>query len=296
MKIFFIGTVDFSRSMLLCLLELDVAEIVGIATKAVSKFNSDHTDLSDIAIKKKIPFKHVGNINEPQVVDWIRSLNPDVIYCMGWSSLIKSELLQLCSIGVIGFHPAKLPQNRGRHPLIWALVLGLSESATTFFLMDEGTDSGEILSQEIFTIDEEDAASDVYKKMIDCATSQIKSITLRLASGNYETQKQDHSKANYWRKRGKGDGRIDFRMGSKSIFNLVRALAKPYAGAHIEYNGGEYKVWHVDIGPVEHPNSEPGKILARNENGHFLVKTGDGSIWVRNHELELTKIKLDYLI
>jgi methionyl-tRNA formyltransferase len=229
-------------------------------------------------------------------VEWIRSLNPDVIYCMGWSSLIKKEVLEISPLGVIGFHPAKLPQNRGRHPLIWAMVLGLKETANTFFRMDEGADSGAILSQKTFPIEDTDTATDLYQKMIDCAKVQIKIFTSQLVSGNYKLQKQDNSIANHWRKRRKADGRIDFRMGSKAIFNLVRALTKPYVGAHFDFNNGEYKVWSTKLGPEVAPNFEPGKVLDINDAKHLLVKTGDGSIWLTQHELEqLPKIS-DYLI
>ena len=296
MRIFFIGTVEFSRAMLNCLLEVEEAEIVGIATKSKSQFNSDHTDLSDIALANDIPYKYVRDINQPHIVDWIQNLNPDVIYCMGWSSLIKKEVLELSPIGVIGFHPAKLPQNRGRHPLIWALALGLKETGTTFFKMDEGADSGDILSQDTFPIEEEDTAAEMYKKMINSAEKQVRRFTPKLASGNFELEKQDHSRANHWRKRGKSDGRIDFRMGTQSIYNLVRALTKPYVGAHFDYNGSDYKVWRVEAGPVQERNLEPGQVLAFNEEKHLLVKTGDGSIWIRVHELESLPNISDYLL
>ena len=60
--------------------------------------------------------------------------------------------------GVIGYHPAALPANRGRHPIIWALVLGLSEIASTFFRMDTGADTGPIIDQEPVPIDDDDDA------------------------------------------------------------------------------------------------------------------------------------------
>lgn len=296
MRIFFIGTVDFSRAMLNCLLEIEEAEIVGIATKSKSQFNSDHTNLSDIAVKEDVPYKYVRDINQPHIIEWIRDLNPEVIFCMGWSSLIKRELLNLSPLGVIGFHPAKLPQNRGRHPLIWALALGLKKTGTTFFKMDEGADSGDILSQDTFPIEEEYTAADMYRKMIESAEKQVRAFTPKLARGNYQFQKQDHSKANHWRKRGKSDGRIDFRMGTQAIFNLVRALTKPYVGAHFEYQGKDYKVWRVEPGPDQEANLEPGQVLALNEKNHLLVKTGDGSVWIRAHELEKLPNISDYLL
>ena len=59
-----------------------------------------------------------------------------------------NRILDLAPLGIIGFHPAALPRNRGRHPIVWALVLGLEETASTFFFMDKGADTGDILSQE----------------------------------------------------------------------------------------------------------------------------------------------------
>ena len=76
-------------------------------------------------------------------------------------------------MGVLGFHPSELPKNRGRHPLIWALALGLKKSASTFFFMDEGIDSGEILSQKIFDILSNDDAQSLYDKMSNNALQQI---------------------------------------------------------------------------------------------------------------------------
>ena len=89
---------------------------------------------------KKIKYllRYVDDVNSKDNYNWIKSLNPDIIFCFGWSNLLKKDILTLAPMGVLGFHPSKLPQNRGRHPLIWALALGLKKSASTFFFMDEG--------------------------------------------------------------------------------------------------------------------------------------------------------------
>ena len=60
-------------------------------------------------------------------------MRPDIIFCFGWSRLIKEELLKIPKKGVVGYHPAMLPKNRGRHPLIWALALGIKTTGSTFF-------------------------------------------------------------------------------------------------------------------------------------------------------------------
>lgn len=276
MRILFIGSVKLSGYVLQELITMQ-AGVVGVCTLAESKFNSDHCDLTTIAYNASIPVRYTPEINEPEVLNWIMSLRPDVIFCFGWSRLIKSPLLNLPRLGVIGFHPAYLPANRGRHPLVWALVLGLEETASTFFFMDQNADSGDILSQKKININLTDNALTLYAKITEAALEQIRDFVPRLIDGNFNRQPQDHRKANMWRKRGLADGRIDWRMAAISIHNLVRGLTRPYIGAHFDYNNQAIKVWRSEI-VVDVPlNIEPGKVLQVDTHG-VLVKAGIDAI------------------
>ncbi len=276
MKIVLIGGVKFSAVMLEQLLNLP-DEVVGVCTKESRFSNSDQFDLGPLAIQHEIPFKHVADVNDTENLEWIASLEPDLICCFGWSQLLGTRLLGIPHNGVIGFHPAALPSNRGRHPIIWALALGLTETASTFFLMDEGADSGDIVSQRYIAIDEDDDAGTLYGKITATAASQVQEFIPNLSHGNVNRVTQDHSKANYWRKRTHTDGRIDWRMSNTAIHNLVRALTVPYSGAHFDYKDQQVKVWRAEI--VEEPmaNLEPGLVLAV-DFGLIIVKTGRGAI------------------
>ncbi len=284
MKIFFIGTIEFSKKALEKLIELN-AQVVGVCTKEKSEFNSDFADLSPLCEKNKIPYKYVDNVNSKNNCNWIKSLNPDIIFCFGWSNLLKKNILTLAPMGVLGFHPSELPKNRGRHPLIWALALGLKKSASTFFFMDEGIDSGEILSKKSFDILNNDDAQVLYDKFVDIALTQIEEFLPQLEKKSYRTIKQNDEASNIWRKRNKTDGQIDFRMGSQAIYNLVRALTKPYVGAYINYKEKEITVWKVEIIENKKNNIESGKVLDVNEN-KILVKTYDGAIKITHHEFK----------
>ena len=284
MRIVFIGTVQFSMAALKKLISLDT-EVVGVITKTDSPINNDFADLTSVCSRHEIPCSQVQNVNSQENLSWIESLQPDVIFCFGWSSLIKKPLLEIAPLGVVGYHPAELPQNRGRHPLIWALALGLHKTASTFFFMDEGADSGDILSQRLVSISYEDNARTLYDKVTQTALKQIEDYLPWLKKGNYPKIPQDHSLSNTWRKRGKPDGRIDFRMNSRTVYNLVRALTKPYIGAHVEYNGLDVKVWQATEEFVNLPNIEPGKVLKIQDNIP-LVKCADNAIWLKNHEFQ----------
>ena len=296
MKIFFVGSVLFSRVLLEKLLKIDNIDIVGIATKSNSTFNSDHSDLSDLAKNNNIPYKYIGDINKSENVKWINTFSPEVIFCFGWSSLIKKELLESCQLGVIGYHPSLLPKNRGRHPIIWELCLGLTQTCSTFFRMDEGADTGMILDQESVDIDRLDDAKTLYLKLSITACKQLERFVPKLVLGKLNFTEQVLTNSNHWRKRSKNDGLIDFRMSSKTIYNLVRALTKPYVGAHFIYKNSEVKVWKVMKGPKIDKNIEPGKIIDINSDNHILVSSGDSSIWILDHELNKKINSGEYLL
>lgn len=297
MKIIIIGTVIFSLRVLEKLIDMH-ANVIGVCTKEYSKYNTDFADLAPMCRAYNIPCFFIKNINDPDCVDWIKHLQPDVIFCVGLSQLIKKEILSIPKIGVIGYHPALLPKNRGRHPIIWALALGLEKTGSTFFFMDEGADSGDILSQESVAIQYTDDAAGLYDKLDALALKQIEDFLPMLSDGSYKKilKKQNNLEANTWRKRGMPDGQIDFRMTSFAIYNLVRALTHPYVGAHIIYNETIVKVWkaeevflHKDIS-----NIEPGKVLDAASDG-IAVKTYDGAIKLLEHGfIDLPKVG-DYL-
>jgi methionyl-tRNA formyltransferase len=294
MKIVFVGTVKFSEILLKKMVSIK-AKVAHVITKRASKFNSDFVDLGPVCRKFNISYSYAGSINLKKNIKLIRDIAPDVVFCFGWSELLESELLAIPKIGVVGYHPALLPQNRGRHPLIWALALGLRETGSTFFFMNKCADSGAIISQRKVKISYRDDASSLYTKMALSAAKQLEDFLPLLASQKIIKTKQDWSRATYWRKRTVNDGLIEWRMSSFSIYNLVRALARPYPGAHFMYKGREVKVWLArEVKSSGYANIEPGKVMQAYSKRRFLIKTGDNCILIKV-DADLLINKGDYL-
>lgn len=296
LRIVFIGSVTFSHSILTHLLSSDIpgVEIVGVVTKGRSSFNADFQSLEPVAVQHGIPC-HLYSGNQEELEGWIEARRPDVVYCIGWSHLLSPDLLRIPRLGVVGYHPAALPRNRGRHPIIWALALGLPETASTFFLMDEGADSGDILSQVSISITEEDDAASLYAKLAETAKQQIVEITSGFRDGTLKPVPQNHTLANYWRKRSKADGQIDWRMSARQINNLIRALTRPYPGAHCLYGDEEVKIWKSKvIKAAGYEHLEPGKVLDVSDEA-ILVKCGEDLLAILDHEFPDTIKTGDYL-
>ncbi len=288
-----IGNIEFTKSMIEVMLE-NATNIVGIITSEKSSWNSDYIDLDEISRLNSIELHRTDDVNGCKTITWIKQKKPDVIFCLGWSRLLADELLKVPVFGVIGYHPSLLPMNRGRHPLIWALALGLDTTGSTFFMIDQGIDSGDIISQSIINIEEDDDAKSLYEKISKEASSQISEIIFNLVNGSLKRVKQDSRMANIWRKRSVEDGKIDWRMSAESIYNLVRALAKPYPGAHFICKQKKYKVWKVCFGNSEASCLEPGKVLEVN-NKIISVKCGDGVLKLISVSPELDISAGEYL-
>ena len=81
------------------------------------------------------------------------------------------------------------------------------------------------------------------------------------------------------------DGAIRWNSRGEDIYNLVRALARPYPGAFGCLNGTEYRVWKAALLPAREPMAPPGTVLGPvlSPEEHacgVLVATADGALLV----------------
>ncbi|MDO2951787.1 formyltransferase family protein [Aeromonas simiae] len=295
MNVGFIGCVDSSRAALKTLLGVDGLTVSAVVTREKSTVNADFCDLTDLCYENEIPVHFENPKARAASVDFLESFDLDVIFCIGWSYLLDESMLALPRIGVIGFHPASLPRNRGRHPIIWALALGLEETASTFFLMDAGADSGPIANQVPISIEPDDNATSLYEKILDVSKIQLAKLCEDLVNGMVTFEEQDHSQATYWRRRIRKDGMIDFRMNAEQIHNLVRALAPPYPGAELVFGQKSIVVQKSRIASVSYPlNIEPGKVLDKACDALLVKTAGTEAIWL--FDIECGDIAIgDYL-
>lgn len=294
LKILVIGKVKFTESILNTLISEGV-KISGVICGEEKGINSDFVDLSLLSSEKDIPFLRTNDINSEETFNWAKEKNPDVIFCLGWPQLIKKKLLSLPKKYIVGYHPSDLPYNKGRHPIIWALALGLPRTASSFFLMDEGADTGKVISKKTIDISANDKALDLYLKIESAAKLQIIEILADIRKDRLKILEFDHQHGNSWRRRVESDGEIDWRMSAKSIHNLIRALSYPYDGAHFIFNSKAYKVFESEISTgANNINIEPGKINSI-RNGFIDIQCGEGSVILKQVEPQIDLTGTEYL-
>lgn len=182
MKITFVGAVEFSKH---CLEIVKRYAEVQVLTRSNDGTHGDWAELEGIIIK---------DINKE--AELIKEFNPDYIFVFGWSQIVGKEIMDIAPC--MGSHPTLLPEGRGRHSLGHTLNRGLKKSGLTFFWMDEGVDTGNIIMQSGFRIDEDETLRSLYSKIKEAATIFLPTVLESLTA--FSGVPQDESRASYWDK------------------------------------------------------------------------------------------------
>ena len=296
-KIAIAGAVNSSLKTFEKLLEHDCNVVAALTINPEkSKFISGYQDLKLRAEVEKIPAVYFNNINDDEVYEFLKLKEVDYLFVVGLSQLVKKRMLNLPKHGTIGFHPTRLPQGRGRGAVAW-IILEKAPGAATFFLIDEGMDSGPILCQKEFQISKDDYAFEVIEKIKNCIDAVLDSFLPQLNSWQINPIEQIEEKATYLGRRKPKDGLIDWKNDLEDIYRLIRASSKPLPGAFSYYNESKVVIFKAKIEEKKRYIGVPGRIL-KIKNGKPLIAAGKGAIWLEDYYSEDNinfKVEQDFL-
>jgi methionyl-tRNA formyltransferase len=252
----------------------NVVGVLGLAEES-SQGVSGYARLDAVAHENSIPYRDFTAINDEGLVSLVSTWAPCFLFVVGLSQIVRSPLLAVPEIGCIGFHPTRLPEGRGRAPIAW-LVLEGRPGAATLFLMDEGADSGPIISQRGFPVSDDATAGQVIEIMDGAIDEAVADFMTQIEEGLLRLNHQDATKATWYGKRTPEDGRIDWAAPASEICALIRAASHPHPGAFTYCAGRVLTVWGA--APVDWPGSGVvGRIVSYDE-GAWVVQAGEGAV------------------
>ena len=184
MKCVLIGSVKSSQTVLSEMIKIGFpVEMVFSLDENAAQNVSGYVPIHELAEKNNIPFKKFYKISDEENVELIKKIEPDYIFVIGLSQLIPKKIIDLAKVGCVGFHPTPLPKFRGRAAVVWQILLGITNTKCSLFFIDEGMDSGDILGQEEYVIEETDYVSDVSRKL-NVALEKLSNRVLRQIQSN----------------------------------------------------------------------------------------------------------------
>ena len=247
MRIVFMGTPKFSVNVLEGL--IDNYDVVGVVCQPDKEVGRKH-------ILTPCPVKEIALINNIKVIqpkkirdeyDEILKLDPEMIITCAYGQIIPSEILNYPKYGCINVHASLLPKYRGGAPIHRSIINGDKETGITIMYMDEGMDTGDIISKREVVIEEYDNLETLSDKLSICGRDLLLDTIPDIVEGKNNRIKQDDKLVSYAYNIAPEDEIIDFNKSSKEIYNLIRGLS-PSIGAYFLLDGERFKVYKAKIG------------------------------------------------
>jgi len=298
MRLVFIGARVVGYQCLEALLTRQ-ANVVGLLTldESMVDITTAFRSFDDLVAQYRVNCRKFTNLKAPELVSWIQDLQPHLGIVAGVSQLIPPQLLKLPRLGFIGLHPTLLPQGRGRAPIPWALIKGLTKTGVSWFYCEPGADTGDLLAQAEVPIYYEDVSAILGARTDEVASRLLLESLPGLAAGQAPRLVQDDSTAEEWPRRRPEDGLIDWGRTRRELYDWVRALTHPYPGAFTVARSRRLFIWSARES-FDARSGPPGEVLAVLPHG-VLVATAAGNLlltrvqWENDAEVDASQAGLE---
>ncbi|MBI5343448.1 MAG: formyltransferase [Deltaproteobacteria bacterium] len=219
--------------------------------------------VADFCRERGIPVHVPAKVNDPPWPETVRAAAPDLLFSFYYRSMLGKEILSAPRLCGLNLHGSLLPKYRGRAPVNWVLVNGETETGVTLHVMTGKPDAGDIVAQEAVPIAFEDTVLTLYGKMEEAAERLLAGILPGIAAGEIPRRRNEIEKGSYYGGRKPEDGRIDWTRPAVEIYNLVRAVTRPYPGAFSQLRGETCFLWRAKpVSPEGYPDAPaPGKFV-----------------------------------
>ena len=220
--------------------------------------------------------------SQPDFLDRLRELNPDLIVVIAFGQILRKEVLDLPKYGCVNVHVSLLPKYRGAAPINWAIINGEEKTGVTTMFMDEGLDTGDIIKTREFSLDDEINAGQLHDIMMEEGADVLSQTVKAIEDGTAERIRQNDDESTYAPMMDRNLGHIDFKKSAVSIHNLVRGTV-PWPGAWCESPYGKIKIWKTRIGQGQ-TDREPGTIVSVDKQG-IEVACGMGMLLIEEIQM-----------
>lgn len=277
MKIVFMGTPDFSVPVLEALAShYQVTAVVTQPDKPKGRGKAvAMSPVKEKAIKLDIPVYQPVKARDPEFIQMLQELGPDLIVVVAFGQILPKSILSLPPMGCVNVHASILPQYRGAAPIQWAVINGEKESGVTTMMMDEGIDTGDMLEKMSLSLSPDETGGSLHDKLSRMGAELILSTLKKLEEGTIKRTPQTDENSCYAKMLKKSMGDIDWTMDAVSIERLIRGL-NPWPSAYTRWNQKTLKIWKAQVLDDEYEGA-CGEVVYSDKKAIY-VKTGRGTL------------------
>ncbi len=201
--------------------------------------------------------------------------NSKIAVLIDFGIIVSSDVISTFPLGIINSHFSRLPEWRGADPITYSILSGQKSTGVTLMLIDEGMDTGKILTQKSIPINNNDS-TELTDRLIKLSDSLLNKYLPLYSDGLISPRNQSHpERATYSSKLSKEDGKIDWNKTAEVIEREIRA--------YIEWPRSYTKIGELDViikkAKVIDLIGAPGKCSIHNKN-ELVIHCGKGSLLI----------------
>ena len=275
-NIIFMGTPDFSATVLKGLLESKQYEILAVVTqpdRAVGRKKEIRmTPVKELALDYGLPIYQPEKLSKSAELDSLMNLNADGIVTAAFGQFLPSKLLDSVNFAV-NVHASLLPKYRGGAPIHYAIINGDKEAGVTIMEMVKEMDAGDMIARRAIPIEETDNVGTMFEKLALVGRDLLLESLPSYLAGDLKPVPQDKNQVTFSPNISPEEERIDWTKTNHQIFNQIRGM-NPWPVAHTLLNGERFKIYEAT--PVE-GLGQAGEILVIGKK-ELIVATGEGAL------------------
>ncbi len=224
------------------------------------------------ALSNNIPVYQPATLRDGSALEILKGIAPDIIVVVAYGKILPKEILEFPRYGCINGHASLLPKLRGASPIQWAIVSGEEKTGVTVMQMDEGMDTGDILSTAQTEISCDDTAETLFNRLSSITAELICKTVSDIETGNISPKKQDEKLATYAPIIKKEMAHLDFSKNAQTLLNEIRGFY-PWPVAFCFLNGKRLKVISARV--TSFKKGSKGEVI--DNNGKLVVACGDNT-------------------
>ena len=242
------GTPDFALESLKALYEAKY-DIIGVVTNIDKPkgrgMKMVASPVKEYAIEKNLQvYQPIKVRNNPEFLEEVKKLNPDLICVVAYGKILPQELLDIPKYGCVNVHASLLPKYRGAAPIQWAVLNGDKKTGVTTMFMNAGMDTGDMILKEEVEIGEDETTGELWDRLKTIGANLLIKTVKEIENGTATRTKQPEE-GTMAPMLSKEMAKIDWKnKTANDIKNLVRGL-NPIMGAYTFLDGKKIKFWKV---------------------------------------------------
>lgn len=277
LRIIFAGTPEFAADHLAALLASN-HQVVAVYTQpdrpAGRGQQLQASPVKQLALQHQIPVHQPKSLKKAAAQQELAALQADVMVVVAYGLLLPLAVLTAPRLGCINVHGSLLPRWRGAAPIQRALWAGDRETGITIMQMDQGLDTGAMLSKHPLAISETDTSASLYQKLATLGPEALLAALANLPALQQQAQVQNNDDATYAEKLTKDEGQFDFAKTAHALALEVRAF-NPWPGSFMRLPQGNIKIGAAYAVASEDAVASIGTVLQADKTGiHIQTAAG----------------------